>query len=114
MTKAIIIHGIGGSSRDNWLPWLSSELEKIGVEAIVPNFPRTNTPALKEWLSELSACEIDEGTIMVGHSLGTPLILAYLETAKKKIKAAFFVAGFAEPTADKTINSLIRSFVGRQ
>ena len=37
---------------------------------------------------------IDEGTVMVGHSLGAAFIINYLEQSKKKIKAAILVAGF--------------------
>ena len=92
----IIIHGIYGHPDENWFPWLKEELEAKGHEVIIPKFPTPINQSREKWLEALSKYEgkITEDTIMIGHSLGAPFILNYLEQSNKKIKAAFFVAGY--------------------
>ena len=91
-----IIHGVYANPSANWFPWLKKELEKRGYEVIVPKFPTPLDQSLESWLRVFANYEnkIDEETIMIGHSLGATFILNYLEQTNKKIKAAFFVAGF--------------------
>jgi predicted alpha/beta hydrolase family esterase len=91
--NCIIIHGFGGNAEENWFPWLSRELNSIGIPTIAPDFPNSESPELTAWLLHLVKYQIDEKTILVGHSLGAVLILRFLEQ-DVKIKAAFFVGVF--------------------
>ena len=94
--NAFIIHGIEGHSKENWFPWLKKELEENGIKTIVPDFPNSSNPKLNEWLDFFKKyeTEINEETILIGHSLGVAFVLNFLEEINKKIKAAFLVAGF--------------------
>lgn len=97
MKNAVIVHGWGADSQSNWFPWLKKELEKEKFKVTVPNFPNTQTPVLTEWLEYFAdKVEINGDTLLIGHSLGVPLILRFLEQLEetKKIKSAFLVAGF--------------------
>lgn len=111
----IIIHGIYGHPKENWFPWLSRELEKKGFKVIVPKFPTPFDQTLESWLRVLSKYEdnINEETVLIGHSLGAAFILDYLQQTSKKIKAAFLVAGY-----HKLINNefyeLNKTFVGKE
>ncbi len=115
MANVVIVHGIGANSRDNWFPWLKGELEKLGCSVIVPDFPRSSTPRLDEWLTKFHKHnkEVDENAILVGHSLGCAFILSALEFRKKPVKAAFFVAGFTGLLEDAELNPLIGEFSDR-
>jgi len=92
----IIIHGIYGHPQENWFPWLKNELESKGYEVIVPKFPTPINQSLENWLKAIKKYEdkINDETVLIGHSLGTPFVLNYLEQSNKKIKAAFLVAGY--------------------
>lgn len=90
--KAVIFHGWGSTSQDNWFPWLKNELEKRGYEVECPDFPNTQDPIQEEWLKAALELDFDENTIFIGHSLGAVLIMRLLE--KKKVKAAFLVSSF--------------------
>lgn len=114
MNNVLIVHGLGGNSRCNWFPWLKEELEKLGSNVVVPDFPNSNTPKLDEWLSELKKDSLDDTWILIGHSLGCLFILDVLELLNKSVKAAFLVAGFTGLLPDKGINSLIKTFADKE
>ncbi|MFA6024457.1 MAG: alpha/beta fold hydrolase [Candidatus Gracilibacteria bacterium] len=92
MSTIFIIHGVGGSPKENWFPWLQSELEKRGHKVIVPQFPTPEGQTLENWLTKLKEYEADltSETIVVGHSLGGSFILNVLE--RYPVKAAYLVA----------------------
>jgi predicted alpha/beta hydrolase family esterase len=95
--KNVIFHGWTATSRDNWFPWMKRELEKKKLEVLIPDLPNTELPQEKEWLrAALKLTAYDEDTIVVGHSLGSILILRLLERLKTKVKAVFLVASFNE------------------
>lgn len=101
MKGVFIIHGYTGYPEKNWFPWLKAELEKLGLEVVVPAMPNTNAPQLNEWLPHLQKTvgSPDNETYLVGHSLGCPAILRYLESLDegRMVGGALLVAGFAEP-----------------
>ncbi len=84
-SKALIIHGYGGSNQGNWFPWLKTELKKIGWNVDAPNLPNTNKPQLTEQLSVLAniwnsrELHTEGKRILIGHSLGGSLLLHLLE-----------------------------------
>jgi predicted alpha/beta hydrolase family esterase len=86
MKKAIIFHGTLGSPEGNWFAWLKDQLEERGLEVWLPQLPNAEQPSLREWLDFVhdgAPFEVDEQTIIVGHSSGA--ILAYL-TAQENFK----------------------------
>lgn len=98
MKNVVIIHGWGANSQSNWFPWLANELEQKCWKVTVPDFPNSEFPLLSQWLEHFQKnVAIDEETVLIGHSLGVPFILRFLEQSKEKIKAAFLVAGFDRP-----------------
>ena len=101
MRKVFIVHGYTGYPDKNWFPWLKAELEKLGLNVQVPTMPNTNAPQLDEWLPYLKKVigPPTSDTYLVGHSLGCPTILRYLESLPlgEQVGGALLVAGFAEP-----------------
>lgn len=82
MIRAVLIHGNGSSkSTDNWLPYLKTELEKLGVKVDAPQFPDTELARSSYWLPFLeNELKVDENTIIVGHSSGAIAAMRYAET----------------------------------
>lgn len=93
MKNAIIIHGTEGYPEENWFPWLKKELEQKGYVVSVPQFPSPPVvPAnISEWFEVLNNYEINEDTIIIGHSLGGVFTLRILEKLDFSIKAALLV-----------------------
>lgn len=98
--KVIIIHGWEGTPNSDWLPWLKEELEKEGVEAIVPSMPDTDHPVIKRWVDYLSKCigRPDRETYLVGHSIGGQAALRYLETlgSEDRVGGVLLVASWID------------------
>ncbi len=90
-----IFHGTEGHPQENWFPWLKSELEAMGHNVFVPQFPSPPiVPAkISEWFDVLRNYEqhIDENTIFIGHSLGGVFTLRVLEKLEHPVKGAFLV-----------------------
>ncbi len=98
MKRVFIIHGWGGTTQSNWIPWLSSQLANKGFQVYVLEMPDTDNPKMDQWVSTL-AKEVgkpDTNTYLVGHSMGCQTILRYLESLKsgKNVGGVLLVAGF--------------------
>ena len=87
MPTVFILHGLGGSSEENWFPWAARELRKKGYEVIVPNFPHSDDPTYRAWATHLDTfgSKIKSDTIFIGHSLGVPFGMRYLAERGKRI-----------------------------
>jgi predicted alpha/beta hydrolase family esterase len=91
--KVFIFHGTEGYPEENWFPWMKQELEGKGCKVIIPQFPSPPVVAAKisEWFDVLQKYmeDMDENTIIIGHSLGGVFTLRVLETLKTPVKAVF-------------------------
>lgn len=101
MKRVFIVHGYGGNPDSNWFPWLKAKLEHVDIVVDVPVMPNTDAPELSQWLLHLQKVvgQLNEETYFVGHSLGCPTILRFLENLNggEKVGGVVLVAGFAEP-----------------
>lgn len=97
MKKVFIIHGFNGEPNGGWRPWLMGELAKKDIYACALPMPTPDKPKKDEWVKKITE-EIgnpNEEIFLVGHSLGVPAVLRYLETLNKnqKIGGAVLVSG---------------------
>lgn len=110
MKNAILLHGTSSNPNSFWFPYLKSELEAKGYTVSAPQLPGTDSPDLKNWLPTALKENINEQTVLVGHSAGVPLILSILENINTKIKQAILVAGYARPKGkDKAEEAILQS-----
>ena len=81
MKQVFIIHGWGGSSEKDWIPWAKRVLVQKGFEVHIPTMPDTDNPVIDKWVGHLAKeiGEIDKDTVLIGHSIGCQTILRYLE-----------------------------------
>lgn len=94
MGKAFIFHGTGASSNSHWIPWMKEKLEERGLEVYTPDFPTPEDQDLENWMKILENYpDIDEETILIGHSTGAVFILSILEKVEN-VKAAYLISGF--------------------
>lgn len=100
MKRVFIIHGWQSEPMDGWKPWLGNELTARGYAVRTPHMPNSRHPKCDRWIAELAKIvgKPDRNTHFVGHSLGCPAILRYLETLSPGQLAGnvVLVAGFME------------------
>lgn len=94
MKTAFIFHGTEGYPEENWFPWMKEKLEDKGYKVITPQFPTPPiVPAkISEWFDVLKKYEQDlnEDSLIIGHSLGGKFLLRVLEKLGHKVKIASF------------------------
>lgn len=79
----ILLHGLGGNSKENWFPWISEKF-KNRAKIISFDLPNTLKPLRKEWLIEiLKNLPTDvSDTYLIGHSLGGTAMIYLLHEWK--------------------------------
>jgi|SRR5208283_4721717 len=102
--KFFLFHCWGASGKSCWSGWLGTQLVSSGMAStvLIPDFPDSENPKLGDWLATTRKIVPNfnpkDDWVLVGHSLGCPMILRLLETFDKNEKVAciILVAGFAK------------------
>ena len=109
MANAIILHGSPGPeeyynphvppcSHQHWLPWLQKQLIVRGIEAHTPEIPKAFEPDYPVWLKEFERYDIDDQTLLVGHSCGGGFIVKWLSEHKDiRVSRVVLVAPWIDP-----------------
>ena len=105
MKKAIIIHGYhtkenlanpskNTPSNHQWIPWLSKQLYMRDIFPIAIEMPAPWRPVYEDWKRELERFELDEDTILIGHSYGGGFLVRYLSENTVKVNEVYLVAPY--------------------
>lgn len=88
MKKVFMVHGFGGEPNGGWRPWLMGKLAKEDIWACALSMPTPNEPKKDEWVHEISRVvgEVNTNVFLVGHSLGVPALLSYIESLPENSK----------------------------
>jgi predicted alpha/beta hydrolase family esterase len=98
MRKVVIIHGWESNPNDHlWYQEEKVTLEKMGYTVFTPQMPGGSFVKEDEWVETINDLKPDEDTVLIGHSLGAPTILRFLEKATDPVGKVFLIAGFASP-----------------
>lgn len=99
---AAIFHGLGGSEKSFWIPWLKASLEAKNFDVWTPTLPACKKfDDLDIWVDEVVAKSPHRFyDLMVGHSAGYPLILRLLSRKDFSADHIISVAGFIKPSAN--------------
>lgn len=112
MKKVFIVHGFGGIPNGGWFPWLLKELALQNIPATALLMPDTNNPDVGKWSDTINkyAGDDTENTILIGHSLGVPACLRYMERFlnDKKLGGLVLVSGVIDPLEIDNPNSEFR------
>jgi uncharacterized protein len=84
--KFILIHGYKSGPKLNFWPWLIDELKKRGHEVVAPQLPDAENPDEQAWTEALleEVKNVDDETIVIGHSLGGAMALRFLEAVEAR------------------------------
>ncbi len=120
MKNAIIIHGMpsredyfsastDSESNCHWLPWLQKELINRGILTQTPEMPEPYEPVYEKWCSVFEKFQIDEETIIIGHSCGAGFLIRWLSENKVNVGKVVLVAPWTDP--DKELDTGMFDFV---
>lgn len=113
MNNAIIIHGTCDKeeyfsdkypslSNSHWLPWLQKQLLINNIFTQTPEMPEAYSPDYEKWSREFARFEVNEESILIGHSCGGGFLLRWLSENEVKIKKLVLVAPWLDPKRRKT------------
>jgi len=108
MTNCIIVHGCprDGEKAMNpetrtydkhWLPWMKRGLEKKGVKTETPLMPEPWHPDYTLWKIEFDKLDVNQNTILIGHSCGCAFLVRWLGDTGRKVKKLILVAPWKIP-----------------
>lgn len=110
MKQALLLHGTGGNDTAYfWFADTKKHLEAQGYEVWWPQLPNTHKPVLQDTLDFVlkSMPQLDEQSIIVGHSSACPLILSLLEKLHVQVAKAILVSGFYQEIDDEGFSRLM-------
>ncbi|MBU1038663.1 alpha/beta hydrolase [Patescibacteria group bacterium] len=76
----------------HWLPWLKKELIAKGVPTEMPLMPEPWAPDYQKFKQEFKKYEVNEHSILIGHSCGSTFLVRWLGETKQKIAKLILVA----------------------
>ena len=111
MKKCIIIHGCPSDKEKalnpemrtydkHWIPWIKKQLIAKNIETENPLMPSPWQPDYEKFKNEFEKYNVDENTILIGHSCGCAFLVRWLGETKRKIFKLILVAPWKIPDED--------------
>jgi len=106
MKRVIFIHGFYDKEKffdpnpkrlvnfKDFVPWLLKNLEINGYLPYNPIMPQPYWPVYEGWARELDRYDLDEDTVLIGHSYGGGFMVRYLSEHNVKVGKVILVAPF--------------------
>jgi len=119
--KCIIIHGCPlGTDQDrdpekrtynkHWMPWLKERLIARGVETETPLMPSPWQPDYQQFKIEFEKLDVNEQTVLVGHSCGCAFLVQWLGETKRTIAKLILVAPWKIPDGSDEARKLFYTY----
>jgi predicted alpha/beta hydrolase family esterase len=114
MRTALILHGtpereeyfnpdLPATSNSHWIPWLQKQLLIEGIPTQTPEMPHAWNPQYPIWKKEFERYDLDESSILVGHSCGGGFLTRWLtEHPQVRVDKIVLVAPWVDPFRRKT------------
>ena len=108
----VIIHGSFGDPQENWIPYLKDNLTSENCNVITPQFPIKEKQNLESWTETFykEIGQLNENTILVGHSIAPAFILSLLNNSNTKVKGILLVSGFLHDLGVKEFDDVNNTF----
>ncbi len=108
MKTSILIHGCcdkvefndnqyPSGSNSHWFPWLQKQLIKNGISTQTPEMPTPFSPEYESWSKVFGQFNVDQDSVLVGHSCASGFLLRWLQNHDVKINKLVLVAPWLDP-----------------
>ncbi len=81
----------------HWIPWLKRELTARGVPNEAPLMPDPWAPDYNKFKAEFEKYQVDEDSILIGHSCGCAFLVRWLGETRKNVSKLILVAPWKIP-----------------
>lgn len=110
--NCIIIHGCPSSPEEfinmddpgsypkHWIPYIKKGLIQMGIKTETPLMPSPWEPVYEDFKKEFEKYEVNDSTVLIGHSCGCAFLVRWLGESKQKIKKLILVAPWKIPYED--------------
>ncbi len=89
------------NSNNHWFPWLTKQLMLHDIFTVAVEIPTPWQPRYDIWKREFERFDIDENTVLVGHSCGGGFLVRWLsENKDRRVGKVVLVAPWLNPTDD--------------
>ncbi len=116
--KVVIVHGCPSNKEKSmnektrtydkhWIPWIKGKLEEKNIPVETPLMPEPWEPDYNKFKEVFDKLEINEESILVGHSCGCAFLVRWLGETKNKIKKLILVAPWKFADKEKFENKEI-------
>ena len=106
--NCIIIHGCPSNKEKtldpkkrthdkHWIPWTKKQLISNKIKTETPLMPEPWQPDYNKFKKEFEKYEVNEDTILIGHSCGCAFLVRWLGESKQKINKLILVAPWKIP-----------------
>jgi len=108
----------------HWIPWTKEQLISNGIKTETPSMPEPWEPIYDNFKKEFEKYNVDENTVLIGHSCGCTFLVRWLGETKQKIDKLIFVApwkiekeaneiekAFYEFSIDETIKDRVKKII---
>jgi predicted alpha/beta hydrolase family esterase len=105
ISNVVIVHGSNEKDKEymkkynlspqnerDWLGWIKDELNERGINCFAPLMPENWDPKYENWKKEFEKYEINENSVLIGHSAGATFLIRWLGDTNKKVKKLILVA----------------------
>ncbi|MBR9705990.1 hypothetical protein GOV14_03080 [Candidatus Pacearchaeota archaeon] len=118
--KCIIVHGcppntekfMGPEARTydkHWIPWIKEQLNAKSINIKTPLMPDPWEPNYESWKKIIDELDVNEETVLIGHSCGGGFLVRYLGETKKKVKKLILIApAIIHSREYKPLNDLLK------
>ena len=84
----------------HWIPWTKRQLEKRNIQTFTPLMPEPWGPDYNKFKKEFEKHDVDEDSILIGHSCGCAFLVRWLGETKQTIDKLILVAPWKIPDKD--------------
>lgn len=84
----------------HWIPWTKRKLMSKGIDVQTPLMPEPWKPDYNKFKKEFEKYEVNENSILIGHSCGCAFLVKWLGETKNKINKLILVAPWKMPDKD--------------
>ncbi len=93
-----------------WMGWLAKKLNSMNIPTQNPSMPDPWNPKYEDYKSEFQKYDVNENTILIGHSRGCAFLVRWLGETKKKINKLILVAPYKIAVGDNEFKKKFYDF----